>query len=234
MHQIVVLVHSPLVGPYTWEPVAERLRAAGEDARVPELREPTEGTYWEAQASSVADALEDAEADARVTYVAHSGSGPLLPAISEYVGRAVEGYVFVDAGLPAKDTSRLHAAWIEDQNFAEALARELDEKGAYPNWTSEDLEADIPDPATRERLIEEMKPRGLDYFTEPLPVFPEWPDAPCAYILFSDPYVMSAFEARERRWWMQWVEGSHFHMLVEPDRVTEVLLEAIRSCRTAA
>ena len=39
----LVLVHSPLVGPLTWEPVAERLRSAGRMVVVPSLAGVTDG-----------------------------------------------------------------------------------------------------------------------------------------------------------------------------------------------
>ena len=40
---LVVLVHSPLVGPTTWAPVARRLRARGHDVRVPVFTRVCEG-----------------------------------------------------------------------------------------------------------------------------------------------------------------------------------------------
>ena len=48
MQPIFVLVHSPSVGPSTWRPVAEHLRAAGYQVRVPSLLHTGDGSppFW--------------------------------------------------------------------------------------------------------------------------------------------------------------------------------------------
>src|SRR5260370_24005884 len=73
----LVLVHSPLVGPQTWEPVAAEFRALGYDAVVPDLT----GTvaagppYHARQAEVVARSA----AGRGAVLVGHSGAGGLLP-----------------------------------------------------------------------------------------------------------------------------------------------------------
>ena len=77
----LVLVHSPLVGPLTWEPVAERLRRAGRVVIVPSLAGVTNDgpPYYRRLAGRVADEVARAGADGRVTLAGHSGAGALLP-----------------------------------------------------------------------------------------------------------------------------------------------------------
>jgi Alpha/beta hydrolase family len=89
IHPALVLVHSPLVGPLTWEPVAERLRRAGRVVIVPSLTGATDGAppYYRRLAGRVADEVAGACASSRVMLVGHSGAGALLPAIAE----AIEG-----------------------------------------------------------------------------------------------------------------------------------------------
>ena len=60
MDSLLVLVHSPLVGPLTWSLVAERLRQRSIKVFVPVLTD-VEGTgapYWQQHAEAVKQALE--------------------------------------------------------------------------------------------------------------------------------------------------------------------------------
>jgi len=81
----------------------------------------------------------------------------------------------------------------------------------------------------REQLVADLRPRGLDFFTEPIPVFDSWPDAPCVYILFSPPYKRAEVEARQMGWQTYELEAGHFHMLVNPKAVTDLILEAVNT-----
>jgi hypothetical protein len=76
-------------------------------------------------------------------------------------------------------------------------------------------------------MVAELRPRGLDFFTEPIPVFDGWPDAPCVYIKFSPPYQYSASQARQAGWPVYELEAGHFHMLVDAVAVTDLIIEAI-------
>ena len=73
----VALIHSPLVGPFTWSMVGDELRARGIDAYVPDLANPTEGPFWQQHARSVAAQLGELDADVRIVLAGHSGAGPL-------------------------------------------------------------------------------------------------------------------------------------------------------------
>src|SRR5689334_19280364 len=109
MNARFVLVHSPLCGPLTWEPVADLLRQREIAALVPPLcdGEGSAEPYWQQHAASVAAALADVPADAPLVLVGHSGAGPLLPVIRQRLQQTVGGYIFVDAGLPHPGHSRL-------------------------------------------------------------------------------------------------------------------------------
>ncbi len=85
----------------------------------------------------------------------------------------------------------------------------------------------IPDENLRNRLVTEINPRALDFFTEPIPAFEGWPDAPCVYILFSEPYKRTARRARESGWQTYELESGHFHMLVDPKAVTDLLIKSV-------
>jgi len=82
-NSVYILIHSPLVGSLTWTLVADQMRQRGLDVVVPNLSDtPTlKESYWKQHAESVSQALVDVPKDTHVTLVAHSGAGPLLPAI---------------------------------------------------------------------------------------------------------------------------------------------------------
>src|SRR6266567_4495093 len=59
MDSLMVLVHSPLVGPFTWSLVAQQLQADGFDVLVPVLSDSgeTPPPYWQQHAVSMQQAL---------------------------------------------------------------------------------------------------------------------------------------------------------------------------------
>lgn len=237
MEAAFALIHSPLVGPSTWAEVAQALREHGETALVARL-EDAEGSsepFWRQEAESAARSLQEDEAAGRaLILVAHSGAGPLLPAIREALGRPVAGYLFVDAGLPHDGQSRLGEMRSTIPEYAEELHAELAAGGRFPTWTDEDLREIIPDARLRQATLDELRPRPLAFFEEPIPVFAGWPDAPCGYFQFSEGYAAAAAEAEAQRWEMRKIEAGHFHMLVDPDGVARMLREMAAQLEKAA
>ena len=225
---VYVLIHSPLVGPLTWSLVAGQMRRHGLDVMIPSLTDSPDSKepYWKQHTESVAQALTNISKDIPVTLVAHSGAGPLLPAIRAAIPNPIQAYVFVDAGIPRDGFSRLGLMREEDSEWAEQLQAELERGDSFPNWSSEDLRAIIPDEKLREQMVAEIHPRGLDFFTEPIPVFQSFPDAKCFYILFSSPYRTAERQAQQWGWPTYRLEAGHFHMLVDAQTVTELILRA--------
>jgi pimeloyl-ACP methyl ester carboxylesterase len=225
-NSIYVLIHSPLVGPLTWRLVAEQLRQRGADVLVPLLRDST-GTkepFWKQHAESVAAALAQLPENTPVTLVAHSGAGPLLPAIRAALTQPVRAYVFVDAGIPHAGATRLDLMRSEDPEWAEQFQGELEHGGHFPTWSFDDLQEVLPEESLRRQMIAELRPRGLDFFTEPIPVFDGWPDAPCIYIQFSPTYEKPAAQARQMGWLAYRLDAGHFHMLVDAQFVTDLIV----------
>ena len=226
---LFVLIHSPLVGPLTWKLVAEEMRQRGLDAIVPTLEDlpNSKEPFWKQHADSISRALEPIPKDTLLTLVAHSGAGPLLPVIRESFPNPVNAYVFVDAGLPGNGATRLDLMNSEDSDWAKEFQAYLEGGGAFPNWSFEDLQEILPDEELRAQMVAEIHPRTLDFFTEPIPVFKGWPDAPCVYILFSEPYKRAAVEARKADWPTYELEAGHFHMLVDAKAVTDLIIDAV-------
>lgn len=221
-----VLVHSPLVGPLTWQPVARQLRERGIAAAVPALRDNEGSTlpYWQQHADSVAGDLRDQPDEVPLVLVAHSGAGALLPTIHQRLARPVRACIFADAGLPHPGQSRLDEWASTSPDLAAQLRALLAVGGRYPTWTADDLRDLIPDEALRRGVVAELRPRGLDFFTERFPDTPNWADLPSAYLQFGAAYDRPAEQARQRGWPNCAIAAGHFHQLVDPVAVADALI----------
>ena len=229
----LVLIHSPLVGPLTWSRVAVELQKRGLDVLVPTLEDSTESKdpFWKQHSESVSRSLADLPPKTHLTLVAHSGSGPLLPVIRRPIVNPIYAYVFIDAGIPRAGASRLDLMKIEDPEWAAQFEQELIRGARFPNWSLEDLKEVLPDESLRRQMIAELQPRGLEFFTEPIPVFDGWPDAPCIYIQFSRAYDQPAALAMEKGWIVELLKAGHFHMLVDPGAVTDRIIDSLDRIR---
>ncbi len=100
-------------------------------------------------------------------------------------------------------------------------------EASFPDWSFDDLQEVIPDENLRRQMVSEIRPRGVSFFTEPIPVFAGWPDAPCVYIRFSAPYDRSAAQAMAADWLVYDLDAGHFHMLVNPVAVTDMIINSV-------
>jgi hypothetical protein len=226
---IFVLIHSPLVGPLTWSLVADQMRQKGLNVSVPTLVDSLDSKepFWKQHAESVSQTLANIPKDTIVILVAHSGAGPSLPVIRQSIANPLKAYVFVDAGIPRNGASHLDLIRLEDADWAKQFQEHLENGGSFPDWSFEDLQEVIPDEFMREQMVNGIHPRELAYFTGPIPVFEAWPDAPCVYIKFSPAYEHYATQARQAGWRTYELEAGHFHMLVDPEAVTALIIKAV-------
>jgi hypothetical protein len=203
------LVHSPLLGPLTWRPVADRLGAT-----VPSLVD-IRPPYWRSIAERVATAITDP-----TILVAHSNAGLFVPVIAE--AAPVAGCLIVDGRLPGA-TGRAH-------DFLRTIVRD---DGRLPPWTAWWGEAEVaplfPDEATRAAVSAEAPRLPIDYFEERIPAPPGWDTRPCGYLRFSDAYAAEADEAARRGWAVEHLPGQHLHQIVDPDAVAERIVAMTRS-----
>lgn len=222
---VFVLLHSPLVGPTTWALVGQQLQQRGLEVVIPTLVRADAGAvpYWEQHVQAVARAVAPVPPHQPLMLVGHSGAGMLLPAIRQVTRRPVAAYLFVDAGVPQDGKSRLD---LFDQPDEADQFREAAVGGFLLPWSSEDVHEVIPDATLRHRFVAELAPLPLAVYEEPLPVFADWPDAPCGYLRFgaNPAYDASAAHAQQAGWPYRQLQGAHFHMLVDPVEVTTALL----------
>jgi pimeloyl-ACP methyl ester carboxylesterase len=225
MPRCFVLVHSQLVGPTAWAPVARELEQRGHHAVVPSLLEAAgaDPSDWRRAVGAVRASV-PVEADP-VILVGHSGGGLLLPAIAGSIDRTVSILIFVDSDVPARtgETPLMPAAFLDE-------LRPLAADGVLPPWSTwfgdEAMRDLVPDDALRAKLTEEMPSLPLSFFGQHIPSPPGWERIPCAYLLLSDAYRVAAAEARERAWVVDEIPGAqHLHIAVEPVVVTDKLLQ---------
>ena len=228
-----VLLHSPLVGPLTWQLVHSEMKQRGIEVIAPTLtdRPNSPHPFWQQHAQSVVEYLSPIPEIQHIVLVAHSGAGPLLPIIRQSAVQPIGGYVFVDAGIPRNNSSRIDLMSLQNPQWAEQFYRTLLQGSTFPTWGEAELRDIIPDDALRRKMVAEINPRSLSFFTEPIPVFSAWPDAPCAYIKFSAPYNWDFEQAKAADWYVRAVKAGHFHMLLDPSGVTNLIVEAIWELR---
>ena len=225
----IALIHSPLTSAAVWGAVPDALRALGARVAVPEVLDDDEPPYASHFVARVAQQLHlDAEGE-HLVLVGHGAAGPLLPQIAfarQSSGTPVAGYVFVDAVLPRtmKAATRLELVEAEDPVAGVELSHHLTSGGRYREWTDGELADTVTNAADRALLLAGLRPRGLDFFTEPLPVPEDWPDAPCGYLQLSEAAAAAARTAELRSWTFCRVDAHHFWSLTDPDAFAATLL----------
>lgn len=218
----LILCHSPLVGPATWAEVGRVLQERGRRVVIPWLRADADSPapLWRRLVEQAAAAAP--VAPAAVVLAGHSGAGPLLPQIAALLGPRVSHYLFVDAGLP----ERAGPTPISPPEFLSSL-RSLARGGRLPPWSEwwgdKAMAALLPDEELRGRVTAELPSLPLAYFEEAVPAAPWWPDAPCGYLWFSEPYAAAAREARARGWPVIALPGNHLHPVTSPGAVADAL-----------
>jgi hypothetical protein len=229
------LIHSPLVGPSTWKLVAIQLQQRNRQVIVPTLidSEADPRAYWEQHARSAAEAI-NATTQGSCILVGHSGAGPILPAIGGRLTRPPSGYIFVDAGLPGDQVSRLDMMKSESSQWADEFERYLTAGERYPNWSDTDLQSLIPDDDLRQQMLKEIRARALAFFTERISIPQDWSMPPCGYIQFTETYEVPASRARQSGWPFVRFQAGHFHMLVEPILVADALVHIEKQLHASA
>jgi hypothetical protein len=221
---LYILVHAPVLGPASWQPVGAELSAAGHRVILPSLTGfPASGPpYAPALIRLFAEQVEVAAAD-RAVLVVHSGAGPFAAHLAAAVRSDRVAVVFADAGLPAESG----AAPVVNAGFLPYL-REIAADGMVPPWPQWWQGADpaelYPSDAARAAVLADARPLPLAFFEESLPSAPgRRPLRDASYLLFSAGYQDDADEARQRGWPVTELAGSHLHLLASPAEVAATI-----------
>jgi Alpha/beta hydrolase family len=219
---VFVLVHSPLVGPSTWRPLALELERRGHRAMVPSLLNRTSDRTWQSDAQAVLDVVRGVVEP--IILIGHSGGGLLLPVIADSAVPPVAELVFVDSDVPPTTG----AAPFMPARFLEEF-RKLAVDGVLPPWSQwwgEDVMRDlVPDEKLRADLVRETPSLPLAYLEQRIPSPRGWDEVPCAYLLLSEAYQDAAAEAVARGWPVEKLpDAQHLHIAVAPAAVADALI----------
>ncbi len=235
-----ILMHGPLIGPFTWIHVAAELRKLGAVAVVPALTAPAarEGTYWEHHCKEFALEFAGVTLDLdRAVLVGHGGAGPLLPQLGRRLERGPAAYLLVDSDLPRDGASRfdLFANEAHVEEFRRAAVEPSSPRGRLApqpgiepadgtvrEWPLDLLRealAKTPDNMAdvQSTVFAGKRPTPIGVLEEPLPVPADWPEAPAGYLHLSPTYDGAAAEARARGWPVRELRSSHVQMLLDPE-----------------
>lgn len=224
-----VLVHSPVAGPVTWEPVAEELRGRDVVAVVPELLDDGLPPFWRQHARSVVRTIaEEVEPGLPLVLVAHGGGGQLLGVLGPVLrdaGYQVAAEVLVDAGLPPGGHSRLEQLEDEAPQVAAELQEALDDGGRYPTWTDDGLRPLIADDGWRHAVLAEVRQQPPGYWAEEIPTPLNWPDVPVGALLLSDTYAATGRAADAHGWPTRRLAGdNHFAAFQDAGGIADELV----------
>jgi pimeloyl-ACP methyl ester carboxylesterase len=226
MRARLLLVHSPLVGCQTWQPVATDLAADGYAVTVPDLAGTlTAGPPYHLRQAQV---IADSAAGREVILVGYSRAGSLLAAAGAMLEQKVRGYVFVDARLPTPGCS-----WMQttSPDLVAHLLGLADPSGWLPPWpqwwAEEELAAILPDPKLRQRFAARCPRLPLAMFEETDPPAPGWPAAPGGYLQLSEAYDDDAARARDLGWPVRQQPSHHLALLTQPGQVAREIRELI-------
>jgi hypothetical protein len=215
-----LVLPSPFLPDVAYEPLVASLRGEGLDAVLaPVARPPVAAdlvTTWTALAA--ADTL----------LVPHSNAGYLAPAVSAGAGGAP--VVFVDAALPSPGP----VTRLAPPAFRDHLAELADSDGRLPPWTRWWSPADYADVLPGEwfeRVDAEAPQVPLAYVDSEVAVPPDWESGACGYLALGPSYVAEWDRAEAAGWPRRRIEGEHLHWLVDPDEVTDAVLDLLSRIR---
>lgn len=217
----IVLLHSPLLGPSAWRPVAVELTRLGWTTEAPAWPRLSAigGGFYAALADSLAATL--AASPQPAILVAHSGAGALIPALAARMAGPVAGAIFADAILPHPGRSWFDTA---PPKLAQQL-RSGAQDGLLPPWDAwwppGALARLVPDAATLATVTAELEGLPLGYFDEVAPTASL--TGPAAYLQFSVAYEEESQLADGYGWPAATLPLHHLAMLTHPEAVAGAL-----------
>jgi hypothetical protein len=216
-----VLVHSPLVGPATTQPLADALRTLGWSCVAADLRPALTGPrpYWRTIANIAAAASADVD-----MVLGHSGAGAMLPVITDRIGART--MIFVDALVPE------FADWYTPSTeFIALIDRVTDDELLSPwhEWWPPDTMAElVPDPKLRRRIIEETPRLPRSFYDESVPLPSGWRSRTCGYVQLSPAYDEDRQRAERYGWPVRRLQGQHLDIAVRAEAVAQQVVDLIR------
>ncbi|MGH1490615.1 MAG: alpha/beta hydrolase [Acidimicrobiales bacterium] len=227
----LLLVHSPLVGPSTWKPLADLARRRGIDVSCPDLTgvADADSPQWQ---HLVDIAVSSATDDSDIVVVGHSGAGAVLPVIGEQIGNRPKALVFVDALVPP--TGGEHRT---PQPFLQFLDDRLLETkvvdGRLPKWLdwwpAETVNQLVESPSDLAELRADMPQLLRSFYDEPVPMPSNWMGQPSAYLKLSAAYDHEYGEVGDLGCPRASIDGTHLSIFTAPSDVLDAIEQLVSS-----
>lgn len=212
-----LLVHSPLVGPATLEPLAVAFRQQGWAATVPDLTSAVSSPGRFIDAASQVGASVD-------VVVGHSGAGAFLPSIVAAVGGATA--VYVDAVVPTSNPdlvqSPMQVQLLDALNIVDGVLPAWNEW-----WPSELFVELVPDETMRDRIVAELPRVRRSFFDQRVPLPSRWWTRPAVYIQLSPVYDDDRTRAQDWGWPTTKIGGRHLDVCVRPRLVADHVISLL-------
>jgi hypothetical protein len=212
-----VVVHSPLVGPATVTPLADRLRVLDVLAIVPDLRSAAASPErFLQQAARAAVGVE--------VVIGHSGAGAFLPAIADAAKATAS--VFVDAVVPdGDDAFRPSAQLLELLDTVETVDGSL---APWNEWWPPELMAQlVPDATQRRRVVAEIPRVPRSFYDAAVPLPAHWWRRRNGYLQLSAAYGDDRARAAGGDWPTRELPGRHLDTCADPATVAAGVRELI-------
>lgn len=208
----VLVLPSPLLGPESYQPLADALAERGHVASVAECRTPISPDRLVDEWSRAAEAAD--------VLVAHSNAGYLAPSVGAQAGG--RPLLFMDAALPPADgTTRL-----APPAFLETLKGLAGADGLLPPWTRWWPAEEVSRLLSEQwfELVDASAPRvELAYFETEVEPPHDWSTGPCGYLAFGPTYAAERAFAEDSRWPVTVLDGHHLWHLARPAEVAAAL-----------
>lgn len=229
----IVLVAGPLVGASSWEPTANRLRAAGVRVHIPDVLAGTGHVpSWREWTSHL---LDQSSAEEAPILVGHSSASTLVVDLATKM--RVRGVIIVDGDIPPPSgLARPVRPALRD--FIAGLA---DENGLLPPWSRwwvndisraklVGIDALAHDPDAFRSFEMDLPRMTQGWFDDAIDLAP-WDHIPAGYIQLSPIYDHAADEASRRAWPLRRLQGTHLDPTLRPGE-TAAAIQAV--CRELA
>lgn len=215
-----LLIHSPLVGPASLAPVAERLEEAGCVAILPDLTGVSEAgrPTWmiDAAVAAVGGRVVD-------VVVGHSGAGALLPVVATAV--AAPTMVFLDAVLPSPGVP----VWKPEGGMRALFDEQVGADGRlrpWLDWWDEQVVAQmLPSLEQRAAVARDCVRLALSYYDHPVPVPSRWPQA--GYLALGRAYTEELQRATNLGWPCRSLGLTHLATVTHADIVVTALRDVL-------
>lgn len=213
-----LIIHSPLVGPSTVQPLAAAMEALGWTTTVPDLRSAiaSPARFGEGAASAV---------DTADIIIGHSGAGAFLPAVAAATRAATA--MFIDAVVPPSEP-----LFTPSARLLQLLDTLPIVEGLLPpwhEWWPAGLMVElVPDMSLRRRITAEIPQVPRSFYDEAVAVPRGWWRRPAAYLQLSSAYADERTQADAWGWPTSQLAGRHLDVCVLPDLIAGHVADLVR------